>query len=108
MSTIKAATHEGRGGCVSIICTQPRRIAAIAIAKRVAEERGEEPGAIVGHAVRMDTRVSQDTRLTPWKIPSKQIKCCKHDVWPCNTIIVLRVLSTPPVLLVHLAAATWS
>ena len=36
----------------SIICTQPRRISAIAVAERIAKERDEEVGNIVGYNVR--------------------------------------------------------
>ena len=32
---------QGRGGEACIICTQPRRVSAMAVAKRVAHERGE-------------------------------------------------------------------
>ena len=46
------AVEAGRGGGCSIVCTQPRRIAAISVAERVANERGEpppgSPGARVG------------------------------------------------------------
>jgi hypothetical protein len=48
------AVAAGRGGGCSIVCTQPRRIAAISVAERVASERGERPpgspGARVGCA----------------------------------------------------------
>jgi ATP-dependent helicase HrpA len=43
--------------------TQPRRIAARAVAERVAEELGVELGGLVGYAVRFTDRVSDDTRL---------------------------------------------
>ena len=36
-----------RGESVSIVCTQPRRIAAISVAERVAAERGERVGGVV-------------------------------------------------------------
>jgi len=36
----------------NIIVTQPRRIAAISVAKRVCNERGWEVGKIVGYQVR--------------------------------------------------------
>jgi len=42
---------------------QPRRIAAVSLAKRVAEERGEEVGGTVGYAVRFDERMSSATKL---------------------------------------------
>jgi len=44
----------------SIIITQPRRVAAITVAKRVSEEIGCLPGELVGHRVRFDD--STDTR----------------------------------------------
>lgn len=51
---LEAASEAGHGGEVSIVCTQPRRIAAISVAERVARERGEEPGHTVGYAVRLE------------------------------------------------------
>ena len=42
------------GGC-NIVVTQPRRIAAIALAERIAFERSETLGYTVGYAVRYDT-----------------------------------------------------
>jgi small subunit ribosomal protein S24e len=45
---------DGRGG--SIVVTQPRRLAAIAVAQRVAEERGEVLGDSVGYQVLRETR----------------------------------------------------
>jgi len=44
----------GRRPC--IVVTQPRRIAAISVAERVAWERGEELGQTVGYSVRNDAR----------------------------------------------------
>lgn len=52
---LEHALESGKGGCTSIICTQPRRIAATALARRVASERGErvgEHGSMVGYQVR--------------------------------------------------------
>ena len=43
----------------SIICTQPRRIAATSLARRVASERGErvgERGGMVGYQVRLESK----------------------------------------------------
>ncbi|KAL7306698.1 hypothetical protein TKK_0001370 [Trichogramma kaykai] len=48
----------------NIIVTQPRRIAALSIAKRVAKERKWPLGSIVGVQVGMFKLVSADTRLT--------------------------------------------
>ncbi|GJJ76914.1 tetratricopeptide repeat protein 7 [Entomortierella parvispora] len=44
------------GGVCNIICTQPRRIAAISVAQRVAIERGERVGQSVGYQVRFDNQ----------------------------------------------------
>jgi ATP-dependent helicase HrpA len=43
--------------------TQPRRIAARAVAERVAEELGTEVGGLVGYAVRFTDRVGRNTRI---------------------------------------------
>ncbi|XP_039614869.1 3'-5' RNA helicase YTHDC2 [Polypterus senegalus] len=47
-----------------IFCTQPRRLAAIAVAERVAAERGEKIGQTVGYQIRLESRVSPKTLLT--------------------------------------------
>ncbi|KAF9972451.1 hypothetical protein BGZ73_004433 [Actinomortierella ambigua] len=44
-----------QGGVCNIICTQPRRIAAISVANRVAVERGESVGQTVGYQVRFES-----------------------------------------------------
>lgn len=49
--------QKGKGGECNIVCTQPRRIAAISIAQRVASERGEQVGESVGYQVRFDSRL---------------------------------------------------
>ncbi|XP_053726365.1 3'-5' RNA helicase YTHDC2 isoform X1 [Synchiropus splendidus] len=53
-----------RGVPSRIICTQPRRLAAIAVAERVAAERGEIVGHTVGYHIRLKSRVSPKTLLT--------------------------------------------
>ena len=54
----------GRGGECRIVVTQPRRIAAIALAERVAAERGNgKAGGAVGYAVRLESRQTEATRL---------------------------------------------
>ena len=42
---------------MSVVCTQPRRVAAIAVAERVARERGEQLGRSVGFHVRMEHKL---------------------------------------------------
>lgn len=49
---------------VNIICTQPRRISAIGVAERVATERNECIGDIVGYQIRLESKISNRTRLT--------------------------------------------
>ena len=44
-------------------CTQPRRIAAVSVAKRVAEELAVPLGGFVGYQVRFDDRTSRETRI---------------------------------------------
>ena len=46
-----------------VAVTQPRRVAAVAVAKRVAEERGCMLGSEVGYAVRFEECHSRETRL---------------------------------------------
>lgn len=43
-----------------VLCTQPRRIAAITLAGRVAEETGGTVGGTVGYTVRFDDRSSEE------------------------------------------------
>lgn len=53
--------ESGFGNAGMIGCTQPRRVAAMSVAKRVAEEVGCEVGSEVGYAVRFDDRTSRET-----------------------------------------------
>lgn len=49
----------------NIIVTQPRRIAAISISKRVCNERGWTHGSFCGYQIGLDrTKLSEDTRIT--------------------------------------------
>ncbi|XP_013189762.2 ATP-dependent DNA/RNA helicase DHX36 [Amyelois transitella] len=43
-----------KGGNIKILVTQPRRIAALSLAMRVAQERGEKVGTSVGYVVRLE------------------------------------------------------
>ncbi|EZG55197.1 ATP-dependent helicase [Gregarina niphandrodes] len=46
-----------------VVCVQPHRVAAISVAKRVAEERGCALGTDVGYAVRWDRLISEATYI---------------------------------------------
>ncbi|TPX50976.1 hypothetical protein SeLEV6574_g00559 [Synchytrium endobioticum] len=50
-----------RRGCLAI--TQPRRVAAISIAKRVAEETETRLGGLVGYSIRFEEVTSPSTRI---------------------------------------------
>ncbi|RPJ81679.1 MAG: ATP-dependent RNA helicase HrpA, partial [Deltaproteobacteria bacterium] len=50
----------GRGLYGKIGCTQPRRIAAVAVAERIAEEIGETVGNGVGYKIRFKDHTSPD------------------------------------------------
>eukprot|EP01028_Stygiella_incarcerata_P010263 TRINITY_DN521_c2_g2_i2.p1 TRINITY_DN521_c2_g2~~TRINITY_DN521_c2_g2_i2.p1 ORF type:complete len:1065 (-),score=353.65 TRINITY_DN521_c2_g2_i2:999-4193(-) len=72
--------HNGSKTC--IMCTQPRRIAAVSLAERVSDEMGEETGGKwCGYQIRLDSKVSKDTRLVY-----------------CTTGILLRRLQFDPLL----------
>ncbi|EDX02044.1 putative ATP-dependent RNA helicase DHX57 [Drosophila yakuba] len=66
---------------VEIICTQPRRLSAIGVAERVAAERLDRIGQLVGYQIRLENKVSQSTRLSF-----------------CTTGILLRRLASDPLL----------
>ncbi len=59
----KLCLAAGRGVAGTIGCTQPRRIAARAVATRVAEELKTPPGGLVGYQVRFTDNVGPDTRI---------------------------------------------
>src|SRR3982751_1149694 len=46
-----------------IVVLQPRRLAARMLAKRVAEEVGTPLGGIVGYQIRLESRLSEKTRI---------------------------------------------
>ena len=52
------AIRDGRGGECSVIITQPRRLSAIAVAERVAQERCERVGDTVGYSIDLESRQS--------------------------------------------------
>ncbi|XP_028060184.1 DExH-box ATP-dependent RNA helicase DExH5, mitochondrial-like [Camellia sinensis] len=51
------------GAQCSIICTQPRRISAMSVSERVATERGEKLGEMIGYKVRLEGMKGRDTHL---------------------------------------------
>ena len=62
--------HElSSGRSCKIYCTEPRRISATSLARRVCEELGEKKGdigtakSLVGYAIRLESKISNQTRL---------------------------------------------
>ncbi|KAI1338558.1 P-loop containing nucleoside triphosphate hydrolase protein [Xylariaceae sp. FL0016] len=53
--------EDGYGKMGMIGCTQPRRVAAMSVAKRVAEEMEIKLGSTVGYAIRFEDCTSKDT-----------------------------------------------
>eukprot|EP00038_Savillea_parva_P008090 m.174636 g.174636 ORF g.174636 m.174636 type:complete len:1486 (+) comp13861_c0_seq1:211-4668(+) len=76
------AIEAGHGSKVNILVTQPRRIAAVSIARRVAQERGEDVGNSVGFSVRHQAR-----RARPY-----------GSIEYCTTGVVLNQLQMDPTL----------
>lgn len=59
----KFCLEAGRGIDGKIGCTQPRRIAAITVAQRIAEELGEPAGRSVGYKIRFTDRTAPDAHI---------------------------------------------
>lgn len=53
----------GRGGVANLICTQPRRLPAIALANRVSDEMLQPIGSTVGYSIRLEKKISKETHL---------------------------------------------
>jgi ATP-dependent helicase HrpA len=53
----------GRGIDGLIGCTQPRRIAATTVSRRISEEMGQEPGRDVGYKIRFKDRIRKDAYI---------------------------------------------
>ena len=53
----------GLCGDKNIACTQPRRVAAMSVAKRVSEEMDVQLGSTVGYTIRFEDKTSESTRL---------------------------------------------
>ena len=50
---------EGR----KIVMLQPRRVAAVAVAVRMSETDGSEPGKVIGHSVRFSSNIKHSTKI---------------------------------------------
>ncbi len=55
--------HELLGDRGQVVVLQPRRLATRLLAKRVAQEVGTDLGGVVGYQIRLESRVSERTRI---------------------------------------------
>ena len=80
---LEEALSDGLGDRISVVCTQPRRVAAVSVAERVADELLAEPvtGRLIGYQIRLEARRTAATRLLF-----------------CTTGVVLRKLMDDPML----------
>jgi HrpA-like RNA helicase len=78
---LENAIEQQNGANCRIICTQPRRISAVALAERVANERCEKVGGMVGYSIKGVSVQSDDTRLLF-----------------CTTGVMLRMVQSDPEL----------
>lgn len=78
-----------RGEPCRVMCTQPRRLSAVTVADRVAQEMGESTGQNVGYKIRLESKggpqsslmfctngvllrmMTQVREFNPWRILSK-------------------------------------
>ncbi|CAL4111567.1 unnamed protein product, partial [Meganyctiphanes norvegica] len=74
--------RKGNGSMCRIVCTQPRRISAISVAHRVADERAEKLGKSVGYQIRLESTLSRGS----------------GSILYCTTGIVLQWLQSDPFL----------
>lgn len=85
------------GGCIAV--TEPRRVAAISLARRVAAEMGTPPGSSspaskVGYSVRFDRSVSPNTRII-YLTEGMLLQELLHDPWLRNySAVVVDEVST--------------
>ena len=58
------AINNMRGSRTNIVCTQPRRVAALALSDRVSSERTSEEGDEIGYIIRGQSKISANTKVT--------------------------------------------
>lgn len=75
-----------RGAEANIIVTQPRRISAIGVAERIADERCERVGETCGYSIMLEKKASRKTRLL---LCTTGILLRRLQVSPCLCLVVL-------------------
>jgi pre-mRNA-splicing factor ATP-dependent RNA helicase DHX38/PRP16 len=76
--------EEGYGKHGMIGCTQPRRVAAMSVAKRVSEEMEVKLGGLVGYAIRFEDCTSDETVIKCQYLlilPATPLIFFRHDGW---------------------------
>lgn len=76
--------------------TQPRRVATVSVAQRVAEEMGCDLGTLVGYQVRFDDCTSE---VGPWALPwgvAESVRGC----WDLGAVSELWEVAVPAVCVV--------
>jgi len=58
------AIQEMRGSTANLLCTQPRRVAALSLSERVSAERCSIEGDEAGYNIRGDSKLSSATKIT--------------------------------------------
>lgn len=61
---LDSAIQELKGTSTNLICTQPRRVAALSLSERVSAERCTLEGDEVGYNIRGDSKLSSTTKIT--------------------------------------------
>ncbi|KAK5224689.1 putative ATP-dependent RNA helicase ucp12 [Exophiala xenobiotica] len=77
-----------QGSSASLICTQPRRVAALSLSDRVSAERCASEGDEIGYIIRGDSKVSSRTKITfqttgvllRWLQGAESVKTALQDV----------------------------
>ncbi|EEB09801.2 hypothetical protein SJAG_05025 [Schizosaccharomyces japonicus yFS275] len=76
-------------GSKKIACTQPRRVAAMSVAKRVAEEVGCRVGEEVGYTIRFEDRTSNLTRIKYMTDGMLQRECLVDPLLHQYSVVIL-------------------
>ncbi|KIY98452.1 hypothetical protein MNEG_9509, partial [Monoraphidium neglectum] len=87
LSQILLEAGMAKDGLIGV--TQPRRVAAVTVARRVAEERGVQVGGEVGYAVRFEDRSSGATRIKYLTDGTLMRECLEDPMLSRYEVIIL-------------------
>ncbi len=89
---LEDAIANGQGAACNIICTQPRRIAATSVARRVADERVEKLQETIGYHVRFDSKLPRPGGSVTYCTTGILLQQLQHhpdEVMDCNSHLVI-------------------